>query len=380
VARGHSLFGVAASLISEPFCITKKARLSQEVSVRKDLIYPEGSWVALITPFDEEGAVDIPGFKRLVDFQKANGTSGLLLMGSTGEPTSLTQDERRQIIDEMTPYCQGKLPVFHGATCGSTAQTIDLARYAQEKGADGIMLVVPPYVAPPQGAVYGFLKSVCQSVDISVAVYNNPARVIVNIDPPTIIRLLGECPNLVADKEAVPNLAQLASVMEGTGGRIRLLCCDAPNYALPIPTLGMGGHGTANVTGNVAPREMAELSRPWRSWSDVVKGREAYFKYLPLMGASYSATNPVAIKAMVKLMGLPSGDPRPPLPRIEGDRLKLLKEVIRRFGLREEYGESLKGFACPNCNEEEAIESSGRNGGSTQDTFASEVCGLEKKT
>jgi 4-hydroxy-tetrahydrodipicolinate synthase len=100
----------------------------------------------------------------------------------------------------------------------------------------------------------------------------------------------------------------------------------------------MGGHGTANVTGNVAPREMAELSKPWRSWEDVVKGRERYFKYLPLMEAAYSATNPVAIKAMAKLMGLPSGDPRPPLPKVEGEKLKPLKDVIRRFELREKYG------------------------------------------
>lgn len=304
----------------------------------KNLIYPEGSWVALITPFNNQGKLDIDGFRRLVDFQKANGTSGLLLMGSTGEPTSLSQEERKFIIEEMTPYCKGKIAVFYGVTCGSTAQTIELAQFAQKKGADGVMLVVPPYIAPPQGAVYSFLKSVCQSVDIAVAVYNNPARVIVNIDPPTIIRLFGECPNLVADKEAVPSVAQLASVMEGTGGRLRLLCCDAPNYALTIPTLGMGGHGTANVTGNAAPREMVELSKPWRSWEDVIRGRELYFEYLPLMEAAYSATNPVAIKAMVKLMGLPSGDPRPPLPKIEGDKLRPLEDVIRRFKLKEKYG------------------------------------------
>ena len=306
--------------------------------MKRELVYPEGSWVALITPFDSKGSLDIKGFKRLVDFQSVNGTGGLLLMGSTGEPNSLSQEERKEIIAEMAPYCQGKIPVFFGVTCGSTQATINLAQYAQQKGADGIMLVVPPYIAPPQAAVYGFLKSVCQSVDIAVAVYNNPARVIVNIDPPTLIKLVEECPNLVADKEAVPSVVQLTSVMEGTGGRIRLLCCDAPNYALVIPTLGMGGHGTANVTGNVAPQEMAELSKPWRSWGDVVKGRELYFEYLPLMEAAYSATNPVAIKAMVKLMGLPSGDPRPPLPKIEGEKLKPLEEVMRRFVLTRKYG------------------------------------------
>jgi 4-hydroxy-tetrahydrodipicolinate synthase len=135
----------------------------------------------------------------------------------------------------------------------------------------------------------------------------------------------------------------------------------------------MGGHGTANVTGNVAPREMAELSRPWRCWEDVVKARELYFKYLPLLEASYSATNPVAIKAMVKLMGLPSGDPRPPLPRIEGEKLNPLDEVIRRFKLREQYGLSYWGAlgAGEPLDSEQKYPSGAAGAG---------VCGTERKT
>lgn len=331
------------------------------------LIYPEGSWVALITPFDERGGLDIDGFKRLIDFQATNGTSGLLLMGSTGEPTSLSMEERKRIVEEVAPYGKKKIPLFFGVACGSTADTIKLAQFVQERGGDGIMVVVPPYVAPPQAAVYEFLKSVCQSVDIAVAIYNNPARVIVNIDPQTIAKLVEECPNLVADKEAVPSVAQLASVMAGTGKRLRLLCCDAPNYGLIIPTLGMGGHGTANVTGNVAPQEMAKLSKPWRSWDDVATGRELYFKYLPLMEAAYLATNPVAIKAMVKLMGLPSGDPRPPLPRIEGDQLKRLEDVIQRFNLRERYELEFKSF----------IETGKKD---LPDVFTQTVCDVKKDT
>jgi 4-hydroxy-tetrahydrodipicolinate synthase len=337
----------------------------EKFKMKKDLICPEGSWVALITPFDEKGKLDIDGFKRLVDFQASNGTGGLLLMGSTGEPTSLTQDERKAIIEEMAPYCQGKIPAFFGVTCGSTAQTIELAQFAQAKEADGIMLVVPPYIAPPPSAIYDYLKSVCQSVDLAVAIYNNPARVIVNIDPPVITRLYEECPNLVADKEAVPSVVQLASVMKGTRGDLRLLCCDAPNYALIIPAFGLGGHGTANVTGNVAPREMAELSRPWRSWEDVMRGRRLYFEYLPLMEAAYSATNPVAIKSMVKLLGLPSGDPRPPLPKIEGDKLKPLEEVIRLFKLREKYG----------LNVESPLKITGKD---RPDIFTQTVCNIKK--
>ncbi|MFH2131040.1 MAG: dihydrodipicolinate synthase family protein [bacterium] len=294
--------------------------------------------MALITPFTAKGEVDMDGYKGLIDFQAANGTSTLLIMGSTGEPTLLTIAERQAIIRELGPYCNGRIPVFFGVTMGSTAATIELARYAQENGADGIVIVPPPYIAPPKEAVYQYLKQVCQSVEIAVGLYNNPARVVVNVDPEYIVRLADECPNLVADKEAVPDIGQLVSVIDGTEGRLRLLCCDSPAYGLIIPTLGIGGHGTANVTGNVAPREIAEMSRPWDSWETVTRCRELYFELLPLMEAVYSSPNPVATKAMVRLMGLPAGYCRAPLPDVPAETLQAMEALIERFDLKKKYG------------------------------------------
>ncbi len=304
----------------------------------RELIRPEGSWVAIITPFTPQGKVDLDGYRGLIDFQAANHTSALLIMGSTGEPTTLTLEERRAIIRELGPYCSGKIPVFFGVTMGSTEATVDLARFAQAHGADGIVIVPPPYVTPPQSAVYQYLKTVCDSVEIAVGLYNNPARVVVNINPETIIRLSEECPNLVADKEAMPDVSQLAAVMEGTGGRIRLLCCDSPAYALTIPTLALGGSGTANVTGNVAPREMAEMSQPWKTWEQVKRCRTLYFELLPLMEAVYSAPNPVATKAMVRLLGLPAGYCRAPIPDVTPETRKAMEAVIERFDLKRKYG------------------------------------------
>ncbi len=304
----------------------------------EELIYPEGSWVALITPFGPKGELDLEGLKTLVDFQAANGTSLLLIMGSTGEPMALTLDEKKRIMRELGAYCEGKIPVFFGVGQGSTELTIELARYAQDSGASGIVVVPPAYITPPQEALYEYFKAVCRSVDISVALYNNPARVVVNIDPSIIVRLADECPNLVADKEAQPNVGQLASVVEGTRGRLRVLCCDSPVYSLILPTLALGGHGTANVTGNVAPREMAELSRPWRCWEDVRRCRELYFELIPLLEAAYSAPNPVAIKAMVRLLGLPAGHCRAPLPDVPPDILKAMEALIERFDLKRKYG------------------------------------------
>jgi len=302
------------------------------------LIYPEGSWVAIVTPFGENLEPDLGVMRDLVDFHAVNHTGTLLVMGSTGEPTTLTLEERKGIIREMAAYCRGRIHAFFGVTMGSTAMTIDLARYAQDQGADGIVIVVPPYLAPPQDAVFAYLKQVCSSVEISVGLYNNPARVIANVDPATIVRLFHEVPNLVADKEAMPSVGQLAAVYDGTGGRLPILCCDSPAYGLVIPTLGLGGRGTANVTGNVHPRAVASMSRPWTRWEDVENCRRLYYELLPLMEAAYAATNPVAIKAMIRLLGFPVGHCRPPLPDPPPRILEAMKRVIERFELRKLYG------------------------------------------
>ncbi|HIC89368.1 MAG TPA: dihydrodipicolinate synthase family protein, partial [Anaerolineae bacterium] len=193
------------------------------------MLYPTGSWVALVTPFTEAGEVDFAGFEKLIDLQVNGGTSGLLLMGSTGEPTLLTPDERREILARVCAYAKGKIPVFAGTTCGSTAETIALSRYAEKAGADGLLLVVPPYVRPPQEALYQHFKAVAEAVSLPIALYNNPSRVGVNIDPATIIKL-SHIPNIVADKEAMVNMDQLVEVLRGTDGRMHLLCCDYPGY------------------------------------------------------------------------------------------------------------------------------------------------------
>ncbi|MCR4425463.1 MAG: 4-hydroxy-tetrahydrodipicolinate synthase [Firmicutes bacterium] len=300
------------------------------------LVRPVGSWVALITPFTAGDKVDIKGFAQLVDFQAANGSDGVIFMGSTGESTSLSMAEKREIIEAMAEYCRGKIPALFGVTCPTTRDTVELAQFAEAQGADGIMLVVPPYIAPPQESVYEFFATVAKSVSIAVALYNNPSRVIVNIDSDTVLRL-AEIPNVVADKEAMPNVSQLADVMHGAAGKINVLCCDFPKYSLILPTLALGGHGTANVAGNIIPKEMAEMSRPWTSWEDVERTRALYAEYSPILKAVYSVTNPVAVKAAVELLGLPAGKPRPPLPTMQGEKLEAMKQLVERFKLREKY-------------------------------------------
>jgi 4-hydroxy-tetrahydrodipicolinate synthase len=302
---------------------------------------PEGSWVAIPTPFTEHDEVDFPGFEKLVDFQVEHGTNGLLLMGSTGESSALTIDERQEILDRVLAYAKDKIPVLAGTTCGNTKQTIELSQYAQRAGADGLLLVVPPYLKPTQDGVYEHLKAVAEAVDIPVAIYNNPGRVGVNIEPATVVAL-AELPNLVADKEAMPNVSQLVQIRRQAGDKINLLCCDAPGFSLIVPTLALGGHGTANISGNVIPQEMAEMSRPWLSWEDVQRTRELLFQYHPLMAALYSLPNPIVVKAALRLLGLPAGHVRRPLLDMEEGQTEDLRALMDRLGVMDKYGQGGK--------------------------------------
>jgi 4-hydroxy-tetrahydrodipicolinate synthase len=301
------------------------------------MLRPVGSWVAIVTPFTEDGAVDYDGFHTLVDWQVAHGTDGLLLMGSTGEATSLTLAERREIIARVVPMAKGRIPMFVGTTVGGTAETIALSEHAAQSGADGLLLVVPPYVQPPQEGIYNHFKAVASAVDLPIAIYNNPSRVAVNIDAATVARL-AQIRNIVADKEAMGNVGQLGEIRRLAGPDFHLLCCDFPGYGLILPTLALGGHGTANIAGNIIPEEMRELSRPWKSWDNVLCTRDLYVKYLPLLSALYSLSNPIAVKAALRLLGLPGGPVRPPLVELAGDKLQNLSTVLETLGVKAKYG------------------------------------------
>jgi len=299
------------------------------------MLRPTGSWVAIATPFTEDGAVDYAGLRTLIDFQVAHGTDGILLMGSTGEATSLTIAERRELVTRAVPMAKDRIPLFAGTTAGNTAETVALSQHAASAGADGLLLVVPPYVQPPQDGLYRHFKAVADAVNLPIALYNNPSRVGVNIDPATIAKL-AQLPNIVADKEATANAGQIGEVRRLAGPELHLLCCDYPGYGLILPTLALG-HGTANIAGNIIPEEMHEMSRPWHSWDDVVRTRDLYLKFLPLLSALYSLSNPIAVKAALRLLGLPGGPVRPPLVELVGDKLQHLAGLLDTLGVKAKY-------------------------------------------
>lgn len=300
----------------------------------------EGSFVALITPFNSDGTVDFEGFQTLIDFQASNGTSALLIMGSTGEVSMLSQKERQRIISETVKFKKGDILLFYGCTGTHTQDTIAYVRYAAKQGADGAIITVPSYIRPSVEDAVEYYLEVADTSEIPIGIYNNPTRVGTDLPAEAIIRL-ADHPNIVVDKEATARPGQIAKIVFSKK-EISLMCCDSPDLGLVMPVMSLGGHGTANMTGNIAPQEMAAISKPWRSYEDVEDCRNTYLKLLPLLHFHYSMINPVPVKSLARALGLPSGDLRRPYRNMDGFALQRGLEIVKDLGLVDKYQFSIR--------------------------------------
>ncbi|UCH57756.1 MAG: 4-hydroxy-tetrahydrodipicolinate synthase [Candidatus Bathyarchaeota archaeon] len=295
----------------------------------------EGSWPAQVTPFTGEDEVNTGLLRRLVEFHIENGSDGVLILGSTGEATMLSQEERIEIINATLDVAKGRISVMCGISAPTTRETIENARHVKDTSVDCGLLVQPAYIKPSQEALYAYFKEVAEAVDLPLVIYNNPERAGVNIEAETIARL-ARLENIVALKEAGPNPYWVVRVAELTRREFNILCCDCPHYALILPVLASGGKGTSNVTGSIEPREMAELSRPWESYEDVERTRRLYFRLLPLMRMMYAETNPVPLKAALNMVGAGVGPPRKPLTELSEGHKATLRLTLERMGILEE--------------------------------------------
>ena len=295
----------------------------------------EGSFVALITPFNHDGTVDFEGFRTLIDFQACHGTRALLIMGSTGEVSMLSQEERHRIIAETLKYRQGDMLLFYGCTGNTTQSTIDMVRYAAKEGADGAIITVPSYICPSVEDAVAYCLEVADAGDLPVGIYNNPSRVGTDLPAEAIIRLARH-PNIVVDKEATARPGQIAQIA-AAHPELSLMCCDSPHLGLVMQVMSLGGQGTANMTGNIAPQEMAIISKPWTSFDDAEQCRDTFLKLLPLFHFHYSRINPVPVKSLMKALGLPAGDLRQPYRNLEGEALQRGVESVKALGLVEKY-------------------------------------------
>lgn len=296
----------------------------------------EGSFVALITPFNDDGSIDFGAFRTLLDFQQHHGTRAILFMGSTGEASMLSPEEKKALIVETTKMKTGAMDFFYGCTGNNTESTIANLRFARDNGADGAILAAPSYVCASEADAEAFFLEVADATDLPLGIYNNPPRVKTDLHWDNLLRIFKH-PNYVVHKESTTRVGQVAQVIAGRPD-VSIMCCDSPNLGLVLPTMSLGGHGTANMTGNLAPAELATISTPWKGYAEAEAFRETYLRLLPLWHYVYSYINPVALKSLMHACGLPAGSLRRPLRNLEGEPLARGVEIVRRLGLDRRYG------------------------------------------
>jgi len=305
-------------------------------------VKPKGSFVALVTPMNDDGSIDYEGFRTLLQWHRDNGTEAILIMGSTGEVSMLSPAERQQIIVETARMKTGRMQFFYGCTGNNTAATIEYLKFARGNGADGAILAAPAYICASEADIEAYFLEVADATDLPLGIYNNPPRVKTDLHWDSLLRIFRH-PNYVVHKESTTRVGQVAQVLRGRPD-VSVMCCDSPNLGLVVPTMSLGGHGTANMTGNIAPAEMTWISRSWTDPQVSVGFREEYLRMLPMLHYSYSAINPVAIKSLMRAVGLPAGDLRRPLRTLEGEPLQNGLRIVRELGLDRKYGWSSRAL------------------------------------
>jgi 4-hydroxy-tetrahydrodipicolinate synthase len=285
-----------------------------------------GLSVALVTPF-KNGQVDYPTLRAQVDFQIAAGTACLCPVGTTGESPTLSHEEHERVISEVVQAAAGRAKVMPGTGSNSTAEALRLTKWAAKEGADAALMVAPYYNKPTQEGFFLHYKAVAESVDIPICVYNIPGRTGKNIEPETIARL-AQIPNITMVKEATGQLDQASHILSSTD-----LTVLSGDDSLTLPIMSVGGEGVISVVGNIVPQDMIALVSAYRK-GEAERACELHHKLFPLCRDMLGlATNPIPIKAAMKLLGRDTGDLRLPMTPLDEKGIAALRKTLTHYGL-----------------------------------------------
>lgn len=271
----------------------------------------EGAATAIVTPF-KNGKIDYEAFDRLVNFQISEGINAIVVAGTTGEGSTLTDAEHKELIKHCVEVVNKRVPVIAGTGSNDTAYAIELSRYAQSVGADALLLVTPYYNKATQNGLYVSFKAVADSVDIPCILYNVPSRTGCNIKPETVLKL-AEHKNIVAIKEASGDISQVAEIARLAGDKIDIY---SGNDDQVVPILSLGGKGVISVLSNICPKDTALMCKSFFD-GDVNKARQLQLKYLPLINALFCEVNPIPAKCAVSKLGYGENSLRLPLTVME---------------------------------------------------------------
>lgn len=288
----------------------------------------EGAATALITPFDANGKIDYKKFAELVEFQISEGINALVVCGTTGEASTLTDDEHKDAIEFVVKQTAGRVPVIAGTGSNDTDYAIWLTKHACEVGADAVLIVTPYYNKATQKGLIKMYTAIADASTKPVIVYNVPSRTGVNIEPATYVAL-AEHPNIVAIKEANGNISKIAQTIALVGDKLDIY---SGNDDQIVPILALGGKGVISVLSNPMPKATVEICE--RFFKGDVKGScELQLKLLPLIDALFSEVNPIPAKCAMAHMGYTENVLRSPLYPMEEEHEKVLVEKMKEQGI-----------------------------------------------
>jgi 4-hydroxy-tetrahydrodipicolinate synthase len=283
----------------------------------------KGCGTAIVTPFREDGSIDEEALSRFVEFQVSEGIDFLVPCGTTGESATLSDDEKRRVIEIVLQAAQGRVHTVAGAGGNDTSHVIKLAREYERLGARALLSVSPYYNKPTQGGLYAHFRAIAEATVLPIIVYNVPPRTAVNILPDTIARL-AEIPNIVGVKEASGDIAQVAEILTRVPANFKVFSGDD---SLTLPVVALGGVGVISVASNEAPRQMTALTRACLE-NDWDEARRLNRELFPLMKANFIETSPGPVKAALAMMGKIKETYRLPLVPVEPETKEKLRKVL----------------------------------------------------
>jgi len=286
-----------------------------------------GSFVALVSPMQPDGSLDIPRFKALIDWHIAEGTDGLVIVGTTGESPTVNFDEHCLLIRTAVEHAAGRIPVIAGTGANSTTEAVELARFAKEAGAAAGLSVAPYYNKPGQEGLYLHFKKIAESVDLPVILYNVPGRTASDISNATALRL-AQIPGVVGIKDATGNIERGSDLIKRAQASFAVYSGDdASGMCLML----LGGKGVISVTANVAPRLMHQMCVAAMA-GDLVTAREINFRLLALHSKLFVEANPIPVKWALAEMGRIGPDIRLPLTEMSDEHHAVVREALREAG------------------------------------------------
>lgn len=282
-----------------------------------------GSGVALVTPFYDDERVNFKVLEELIEYHVANQTDAIIICGTTGEPATMTESEKKEVIRFTVEKVNKRIPVIAGTGANSTRVAIEMSKYAQSVGADGLLIVTPYYNKTTQVGLIEHYTKIAENVNLPIIMYNVPGRTGLNLSSKSVYEL-SKIENIVGIKEASGNFTQIAEIASLCKDKIYIY---SGNDDQIVPILSLGGVGVISVLANVVPNETHQIVMKYLN-GEVRESRELQLKYVSLINALFSEVNPIPVKEAVKLLGFDVGKVRLPLVELSAENRENLIDAM----------------------------------------------------